>query len=198
MARDRKQLGARVVRAAKAREPFRTAPQDRGHNSNGFDIVHRGRAPIEASPRRERRFHPRHTLAPLKAFQQCGLLTTDVSARAVVQIKIEIPTRASGILTQKPRVIAFVDRSLQSLTFANVLAANVDITRVGVHGERRDQTAFDQRVRIVAHNLAVFAGARLAFVSVDHQIRRATIAFLGHKAPLQTGGETRTTTATQT
>ena len=40
MARDAEQLGSRVVGAAKASKPIGAAPQDGGHNCDGFDIVH--------------------------------------------------------------------------------------------------------------------------------------------------------------
>ena len=59
------------------------------------------------------------------------------------------------------------------------------------HGEAGDQAAFDQLVRIVAHDIAVLAGARLALVGIDHQIMRPRPRFLGHERPFQAGRETR-------
>ena len=159
--RDREQLGAHVVRATHAREPRRTTTQDGRANSNRFDVVHGGRATVEARTSRERRLHTRHAFFAFKAFEQRGFFTTDISACTVVQIKIEVPARASSILTQKASVISFVDRSLQSFAFADIFATDVDVAGMCIHCERRDQAAFDQRVRIVAHDFAVFTGARL-------------------------------------
>ncbi len=197
MARNRKQFGARVVGTAKTREPSRAAPQDRRHNGDGFDVVHRGWAAIKASPRRERWLHARHTLAPLEAFQQRGFFAANIRPGAVAEENVEIPARLGGVLADQTGFISLVNRSLQGFTLANILAANVDVAGVGVHRERRDQTPFDQRMRIVAHDFAVLAGAGLGFVSVDNQIRRATVAFLGHERPFQASRETRTTPATQ-
>ena len=185
MARDAKQLGARVVRAAKAREPFGPTAENRRHNGDGFHIVHRGGAAIQASACRKRRLHAGHALFTFKAFQKRGFLAANVSASTVVQVKIEIIARPTGVFAQQTRIIAFVNGSLQRLTLADVFAANVDVAIIGPHRERGDQRAFDQRVGIVAHNLAVFAGARFRFVGIDHQIRRPTVGCLGHERPLQ-------------
>ena len=110
-------------------------------------------------------------------------------------IEVEIPTGTGGVLAQKARVIGFVDGALQRLALADVFTADVDIAGVGVHRERGDETAFDQRVRIMAHDLAVLAGARFGFVGVDHQIGGPPVAFLGHEGPFQTRREASTTPA---
>ena len=114
-----------------------------------------------------------------------------------MQVKVKVPTGFRSILAQKTGVIGLVNRVLQRLLLADVLPTNVDVAGIRVHRERRDQAPFDQRVRIVAHDLAVFAGAGFGFVSIHHQIRRPTIAFLGHEGPLQTGGKARTAAPTQ-
>jgi len=46
MTRDAEQLGARIVGATEAGEPFRSTAQNGGHHGDGFDVVHRGRAAI--------------------------------------------------------------------------------------------------------------------------------------------------------
>ena len=115
----------------------------------------------------------------------------------MVQIDVEIIAGFAGILAHKPRVIGLVNRGLQRFAFADVFAADVDVASVGIHREARNKAALDQRVRIMAHDLAVLAGAGLGFIGVHHQIAGATVAFLGHEGPLQTGGEARTATAPQ-
>ena len=197
VARDGKDLGTSVVLAAKAREPCCTPAQDRWNDGNRLDIVHGRRAAIEARARRERRLHAGHALFALKAFQQRGFLAANVCAGAVVQVNVEIPPRAGSVLADETRVIAFVDRGLERFFLADVLAADIDVAGVRVHREAGDQTAFDQRVRIVSHDLPVFAGARLGFVSVHNQIGRTPVAFLGHEGPLQPCGEPRTTATAQ-
>jgi hypothetical protein len=67
---------------------------------------------------------------------------------------------------------------------------------VGIDGESRDQTAFDERMRIVFHQHAVFAGAGLAFVGIDDDVLG-----LGRSArdetPLHAGGEAGAAAAAQ-
>ena len=115
----------------------------------------------------------------------------------MVQVKVKIPAGFGGILAQKARVITFVNRGLQRLTLTDIFAADVDVAGIGPHRERRDQRAFDQRVGIMAHDLAVFAGARFGFVGVDHEIRRPPIRLLGHERPFQTGRKARPATTAQ-
>ncbi len=192
------QFCAVVVVTAKRFEPAAPAPQDRGHHGNRFHVVHSCRAPIKTCPRRKRWFHPGHALFAFKAFDQGCFFATDVSARAVVQIQIKIPTGFRSVLAQQPSVIGFVNRGLQRLTFTNVFAANIDVAGVCIHRERCDQAAFDQCVRIVAHDFAVFAGAGFGFICIHNQIGRTPIGFLGHKRPFQTGREPRPTAPAQT
>ena len=48
--------------------------------------------------------------------------------------------------------------------------ADVDVGGVGVHGAPGDETAFDEFVRVAAHDFTVFAGAWFAFVGVDDEV----------------------------
>ena len=75
----------------KARKPAGTAAQDRGHNGDGFDIVHRGWAAIKPRTRRKRRLHARHAFFALEAFQQRGFLAADIGPCPMMQIQIKIP-----------------------------------------------------------------------------------------------------------
>src|SRR5208337_4232570 len=59
-----------------------------------------------------------------------------------------------------------------------------------------DQAAFEQLVRIVADDVAVFAGPGLRFVGVHHQIA-GTVGLLRHEGPFQAGGETCPAAAAQ-
>ena len=45
------------------------------------------------------------------------------------------------------------------------------------------------------HDLAVFAGARLKLVGVDHQVMRTAVRLLGHERPFQSGRKSRAATA---
>ena len=115
----------------------------------------------------------------------------------MMQVKVKIPARFRRIFAKQTRIISFINRGLQRFAFADVFAANVNIAGMGIHRETGNQTAFDQCMRIMAHNFAVFTGARLRFVSINNKIRRTTVTFLGHKRPFQTGGKSCATTAAQ-
>ena len=54
-----------------------------------------------------------------------------------------------------------VDRALKALALADEFATDIDVAIVHAHGAAGDQTAFDQQMRIVPHDLAVLAGAGL-------------------------------------
>ena len=49
----------------------------------------------------------------------------------------------------------------QALALADEFAAHIDVTNMRTHGERRKQAPFNKKMRIIAHDLAVFAGAGL-------------------------------------
>ncbi len=68
---------------------------------------------------------------------------------------------------------------------------------MGIHREGGNQTAFNQRVRIMAHDFTIFTGTRLGFIRVHDQIRRTAITFLWHKGPLQPGWKSRPAAAAQ-
>ncbi len=65
------------------------------------------------------------------------------------------------------------------------------------HREAGDQAAFDERMRVVAHDVAVLAGAGFGFIRVDDEIVRAFLHFLRHERPFHAGREARAAAATQ-
>jgi hypothetical protein len=196
VAADAHQLGARVVGPAEAREPLGAAANDVRHHRDRLDIVDRGRAAVEPRARRERRLQPRLALLALQAFQQRRLFTADVGAGAVVDVHLEVPAvDVAG--ADQARASGLGHRRLQHLALADVLAADVDVANVRLHGEGRDQAAFDEQVRIVPQDLAVLAGAGLGLVRVDHQVVRPVLHLLGHEGPLQPRAEAGAPAAAQ-
>ena len=59
-----------------------------------------------------------------------------------------------------------------------------------LHREAGDETAFDQKMRIVAHDLPVLAGAGLRFVGVDDEIGGPRRIGLRHEGPFEAGRKT--------
>ena len=93
-------------------EPARAAPQDRAGNGDGFDVVDRRRAAIEAHVRREWRLQARLALLALKAFEQRGFLAADIGASAVMHIKIK-RIAVFVVLADELGLIGLIDRLLQ-------------------------------------------------------------------------------------
>ena len=85
--------------------------------------------------------------------------------------------------------VSLVNGALQRLALADELATDIDIAGMGAHRERGDQAAFDQRMRVVAHDVAILAGARLGLVCIDDEIMRPFLHFFRHEGPLQAGGK---------
>ncbi len=95
------------------------------------------------------------------------------------------------VLPDQARGVSFVDRGLKPLPLADELPANVDVAGVRPHGERSEQAALDEQVRIVPDDLAVLAGAGLRFIGVDHQVMRAAVRLFRHEGPFQPRREPR-------
>ena len=87
-----------------------------------------------------------------------------------MEVDVEIIPRSAGVLADEAFFVCFLDGALQDSGFVVELAADVDVGGGGVHGAADDETAFNELVRVFAHDLAVFAGAGLAFVGVDNEV----------------------------
>src|SRR5262249_26952029 len=68
---------------------------------------------------------------------------------------------------------------------------HINIARVRRHGGASVEAAFDEKMRVVPHDLAVLAGAGLRLVGVDDEIVRPVTDLLGHERPLEASGEAR-------
>ena len=164
VAGDLEQLGAGIVGHAERGKPRAAAAQDVRHDGDALDIVDRRRRTVEPDVGRERRLQARHALLAFEALDERRLLAADVGAGAVVDDNVEVPA-VVVVLADELGGVGFIDGGLQALALADELAAHIDEAGVRPHGERGEQRPLDQQVRIVAHDLAVFARARLALVA---------------------------------
>ncbi len=139
--------------------------------------------------RREWRLQAGLAFAAFEAFEQPGLFAANIRAGAAMQVELKIPARAAGVLADQAGVVGLVDRRLQALCLVIKLAADIDVASVDTHADRGEQAAFDQLVRVVADDVPVLAGARLALIGIDAKVGR-TVALLGHERPFQAGRET--------
>ena len=78
----------------------------------------------------------------------------------MMNVNIEGPA-VPVVLANELCRIGFGDGSLETLTFQDIFAANINVAGMRLHREASDEAAFDQKLRIVAHDFPVLAGAGL-------------------------------------
>ena len=112
-------------------------------------------------------------------------------------VEIEIPAM-DIVLANEAGLIGLVDGGLEVFALADEFAAHIDVAHVAGHGRAGNQAAFNQQMRIVAHDLAVLAGAGFRLVGIDDEIVGPFANHLGHEGPFKAGGEAGAAAAAQT
>src|SRR5690606_3983274 len=123
--------------------------------------------------------------------EERGFLAADIGARADERVQIEIDPRALDVLAEPARLVRLLQRVLEAgERLRHELAADVVVAHGRADREARDRHPFDQRVRVVAKDVAVVTGAGLALVGVADEIllpRRVR----RHERKLEAGREAR-------
>src|SRR5690606_16536906 len=88
VAGDAEHLGAGVVLAPEAGEPFGAAAHDRRYHGDALHVVDRGRAAPQTDVGGEGGLEPWHALPSFQAFDQRHLLAADVGAGAAVNVDV--------------------------------------------------------------------------------------------------------------
>ena len=113
------------------------------------------------------------------------------------RMDVEIDAAAHDVLAEQAGRVSFLERRLETrYGLAEKLAAHVVVSHRRVGGVGADRQSLDQRMRVVAQDVAIVAGARLALVRVAHEVlldRRVA----RHEAPLRAGGKRRAAAAAQ-
>ena len=97
---------------------------------------------------------------------------------------------------RKPGCVRLGERLLAALVGLPDLAVHVVVAAHAAHRVGGDRHALDQRMRVVAHDVAVLERAGLAFVGIADEILLALV-LLRHEAPLEAGGKARAAAAAQ-
>ena len=93
-------------------------------------------------------------------------------------------------LSKIPVGVGLVDGAAQGAGGVHVLAADVDVARVGLDREPADRGALDELEGRLLHELLVLEGAGLALVGVADEVVRPLL-LLGQAVPLDPGREAR-------
>ena len=198
--------GQRVERVALALlgahrgEPLGAVQHDAGHRGDRLDVVHDGRARVEAVRGRERRAQPRLAAVALERVEQRRLLAADVRAGAGVDHDVEVEAAAVDVLAQVTGGAGLLDGVHHAAVDVDDLAAQVDEGLARADRVGRDDDALHELVRVRHHERGVLAGARLGLVGVDHEVVGLGALALGalrDEAPLHAGGEAGAAAAAQ-
>jgi len=196
MSGNREQLGAAIVRLAEIQEFLAAHLQDERDGRKGLGIVDRGRFAIQAERRRERRLESRLPLLALDRLEQRGFLAADVSAVTVVGEQFEVESGTKNILADETGGARFVERFLEAFVDFPDFAVHIVVAAVGAHREGGDRHAFDHRVRIEPHDVAVLERSRFAFVRIANHVF-VTRKRARHERPLQARREASAAATTQ-
>lgn len=221
VARDTEKLGTSVALTAERAEPASAAAKNGGCDGDGFDVGDSGGAAEDTDGSGEWRLQAGLAGLALEGFNERSLLTANVGAHTAVDVNVEVVAGAASVLADETGLVCLLDSALEDSSLVVELATDVDV-RGGalmkrvlaagniclsaslstyVHGASGDQTALNELVGILPHNLTVLAGTRLTLVGVDDQVSGgvALLPTLGvHEGPLHATGETSTTTTTKT
>jgi len=98
-------------------------------------------------------------------FDEAGSSPQIVATRATMNVHLQVVTCAENVFALgKPFGRGLLSRLIQNLRAFRHFATDVDIGELHVIREAGDDHAFDQLMRILVDNLAIFERARLGFV----------------------------------
>ena len=83
---------------------------------------------------------------------------------------VEVVATAAGVLADQTFFVGFLDCTLQDGGFVVEFTADVDIGGSAIHRSAGNEAAFNQFVRVFAHDFSIFAGAGLAFVGINNEV----------------------------
>ncbi len=178
-------------------EPRGALAHDRRHGREALRVVDRRRLAVEAEIRGERRLEARPTRLAFERLQQRGFLAADIGAGADEHVQVEVDARPQDVLAQEPGRIGLRERGLEPrYRLAEEFTAYVVVADRRGHRVAADRHALDDRVRVVAQDVPVMAGAGLGLVGIADDVflrRRAA----RHEAPFHAGRKGRAAASAQ-
>jgi len=111
-------------------------------------------------------------------------------------VQLEGELAAHDLVAQEIGGARLFQRFFEAVVVGENFTVDVVVTHGDAHGVSADGHAFDQGMRVVANNVAVLEGTRLAFVGIADEVFLAR-ELARHEAPLQAGRETGAAAAAQ-
>ena len=170
---------------------------DGRHRREALRVVDGRRLAVQAGGGRERRLEARLAGLALERLEQAHLLAADVGAGADEGVQIEVDARTEDVAAEQAGRVGLLHGGLETrYRLAEKFPADVVVADARPHGVAADCHALDDRVRVVAQDVAVVTGARLALVGIADDVllaRRIT----RHEAPLESRRKTGAAAAAQ-
>src|SRR4051794_15951596 len=160
------EASAAVLRRAVVGELLSAHENDVGDGSQALDIINDGGAAPESDNSRERRTDARNATLSFERLHEGRFFANFISAGAGVPIAIELLAGAKDVIAEKALGVGVVNRLLHDCEQVAILAADVDVSLLSANGKSGDDHAFDDRVRVLLEDQAVFAGTGFGFIAI--------------------------------
>lgn len=169
---------------------------DPGHGGEGEHVVDDGRLAEQALQGRQRRLGPDDGALAFEAFEQRGLLTADIGARAEPHFEMERVLRAQHRSADHSGGFGLQDRALERAMGMRVFRAQVDIATGRPDRDRGDRHALDHQIGVAFEQHAVGEGAAITLVGIADDVFLLCPGVVD-RLPLDAGREAGAATAAQ-
>jgi hypothetical protein len=170
MTGDGEKLGTGVALATEAGEPVASSSANGGSNSNGLDVGNGRRASEKTNSSGERGLETGLSGLALERLDEGSLLTADVGTHSAVDVDVEVVSGAAGVLSDETGLVGLLNGALKDGGLVVELATDVDVGSGSVHGASSNETALNELVGVLAHDLAVLACSGLTLIGVDNEV----------------------------
>src|SRR5690606_3905935 len=130
-------------------KPLDPAFEDMRNAAERLHVIHDGRPAKGAFDRGEWGLDPRPTALAFEAFDQAGLLATDIGAGSAVDVTVDGIRAAEDVFAEIARGVCLVKRPLQDVKLLVELHAHINKGRRRLRCEAGDQNALQQLMRVL-------------------------------------------------
>src|SRR5436309_4695949 len=167
-------------------EPIDAPRENLRHVDESLDVIeHRGLLP-ETGLHGKRRLVARFGSMPLNRLHQRGFLAADVAAGTDEDFEFEIKFTAEDFFPEEAGATAAANLFAKDFFLEMVLMANVEDSALRAGDDAGDEHSFDEEMRKMRHDEAVFDRAGLAFIGIAYDVFHR-VALFADEIPLHAG-----------